>query len=139
MITSSITSVFKGGMCFKTPVQGHVVTIDLGPEDGGNNLGTDPKILMLASLAGCTGVDVVAILQKMKVNFSDFSITVTAHATETEPKIYDQVALTYVIKVKKDKEQKVQRAVALSQEKYCGVSEMFRAFSTLSYTIEFLP
>lgn len=138
MAANTITSVYQGGMAFKANVKRHDVIIDLSKEGGGNDLGTSPKILMLVSLAGCTGVDVVGILNKMKVNFSNFSINVHAHLTEVDPKIYDNVAVTYSIKVDKKDEGKVQKAVTLSQDKYCGVSEMFRAFARLSHRVEFL-
>jgi putative redox protein len=138
MATNIIDSVYRGGMSFSSAIRGHNVIIDTDKDQGGNNLGTSPKILMLVSLAGCTGLDVVSILNKMKVIFSDLSINVHAHLTETEPKIYDEVAITYAIRVKEKDRAKVQKAVTLSQDKYCGVSEMFRAFSTLSHKIDFL-
>ena len=138
MAIKSINSVYQGGMSFKTGINGHDVIIDLDKASGGNDLGTSPKILMLVSLAGCTGLDVVSILNKMKVNFSDFAINIGAHQTEIDPKIYDEVAITYTIKVKKTDESKVEKAVGLSQDKYCGVSEMFRAFAKLSNKIIFV-
>ena len=138
MAINIINSVYQGGMSFSTSVKDHNVIIDLDREHGGENQGTSPKILMLVSLAGCTGLDVVSILNKMKVEFSDFSIHIQAHLTDQEPKIYDKVALTYHIKVGEKDHSKVQRAVSLSQEKYCGVSEMFRTFSTLTYQVQYL-
>lgn len=138
MATNAITSVYEGGMSFKADVKGHDVVIDLAEANGGNDLGTSPKILMLVSLAGCTGVDVVGILNKMKVIFSDFSINVHAHLTETDPKIYDEVVITYTIKMDENNQSKMEKAVALSQDKYCGVSEMFRAFAKLSHKIVFI-
>lgn len=138
MAVNTIESVYQGGMNFTTQVKGHTILIDLDPENGGTNLGSSPKILMLVSLAGCTGVDVVAILNKMKVSFSGFSIHVKAHLTENEPKIYDEVEVIYSILVDKNDRSKVERAVTLSQDKYCGVSEMFRAFSKLTHKIEYL-
>jgi putative redox protein len=137
MATNTITSVYQGGMSFKTDIKGHDVVIDLDKAGGGNDLGTSPKILMLVSLAGCTGLDVVDILNKMRVTFSDFSIKVNAHHTDVDPKIYDDVKLTYTVKVKKEDEDKVEKAVTLSLDKYCGVSEMFRSFAKLSHGIEF--
>jgi len=139
MAANSINSVYKGGMNFTTLINGHSITIDLGEASGGNDQGPGPKILMLISLAGCTGVDVVGLLKKMKVNFSDFSIQVDAHLTEVHPVIYDDVNITYTIRVAKTDEAKVEKAVTLSQDKYCGVSEMFRAFAKLSNKIVFLP
>ena len=135
MASNNITSVHKGGMAFNTQINGHAVTIDLNKDNGGNDLGTSPKILMLVSLAGCTGVDIVSILNKMKVHFSELVIDVDAHLTKEHPKIYDEVTLIYTIKVDKADRDKVRKAVDLSQEKYCGVSEMFRAFSKLSSKI----
>ncbi len=138
MGNNNISSVYKGGMAFTTQINGHDITIDLSKASGGNDLGTSPKILMLVSLAGCTGVDVVGILNKMKVSFSHFTINVEAHLTEEHPKIYDDVTVIYSIKVDKANEDKVKRAVDLSQETYCGVSEMFRAFAKLSSKIVYL-
>jgi putative redox protein len=138
MAVNSINAVFKGGMNFTADVNGHKIEIDTDAAGGGNNIGTRPKALMLASLAGCTGLDVVSILNKMRVNFSFFSINVEGHLTETEPKVYDDVVINYTIKVEKEDEPKVQKAVTLSQEKYCGVSKMFEAFAKLSYKIIYL-
>ena len=138
MAVNSINAIFKGGMNFTADVNGHKIEIDRDAEGGGNNIGTRPKVLMLTSLAGCTGLDVVSILNKMRVNFSFFSINVEGHLTETDPKIYDDVVINYTIKVDKEDEAKVQKAVTLSQEKYCGVSKMFESFAKLSYKIIYL-
>jgi putative redox protein len=137
MATNSIESVHKGGMNFTTLINGHNVVVDLDKTAGGNDEGTSPKILMLVSLAGCTGVDVVSILNKGRVKFSDFTINIDAHLTGEHPRIYDDVTIIYNIKVNKSDEVKVEKAVILSQDKYCGVSEMFRAFAKLSHKIVF--
>ncbi|MDQ6757764.1 MAG: OsmC family protein [Bacteroidota bacterium] len=135
MASHHITSIFKGGMEFAAELNGHQVTIDLYKQSGGNNLGPEPKALMLVSLAGCTGVDVVMILNKMRVQFSEFFIDVDAELTDSEPKVYDTVKLTYKIKVNEDDKLKVEKAVDLSQNKYCGVSAMFKAFAKLETEI----
>ncbi len=138
MASNNISAVFKGGMNFTADVYGHKIEIDKDEAGGGKNTGTRPKALMLVSLAGCTGFDVVGILNKMRVNFSDFSVNVEGHLTETEPKIYDTVHLNYSIKVNKEDEEKVLKAVKLSKEKYCGVSKMFESFSKVSFEIKYL-
>jgi len=89
-------------------------------------------------LAGCTGLDVVSMLNKMRVNFSDLSIKVDGRLTETEPKIYDDVVVHYTIKVEKADEAKVKKAIKLSQEKYCGVTKMFESFAKVSFEINYL-
>ncbi len=85
MATNSITSVYQGGMNFTTLINGHSITIDLDEDAGGNNAGPGPKILMLVSLAGCTGL-IVSLLKKMKVSFSDFTINIEAHLTDNHPR-----------------------------------------------------
>jgi putative redox protein len=137
MAANTINAIFKGGMNFTAEIKGHKIEIDTDEASGGNNIGTRPKALMLVSLAGCTGLDVVGILNKMRVNFSDFSINVQGHLTETDPKIYEEVLINYSIKVNKEDEEKVLKAVKLSQEKYCGVTKMFESFSKVSFVINY--
>lgn len=124
-------------MAFNTDLDGHPITIDLKPADGGNNTGPSPKILMLVSLAGCTGVDIVMILNKMRVEFSDFSIEIYGHLTETQPRTYHTINILYRIRVKIDDKEKVEKAVDLSQNKYCGVSMMFKSFAKIETEITF--
>lgn len=138
MAQASINAVFRGGMNFTADINGHKVEIDTDESRGGKNTGTRPKALMLAALAGCTGLDVVGILNKMRVNFSDLSIKVDAHLTDEDAAIYDQVAVNYSIKVEKADEPKVEKAVKLSQKKYCGVTRMFESFANVSYKIIYL-
>lgn len=138
MAANTINAIFKGGMNFTAEINGHKIEIDTDEAGGGNNIGTRPKALMLVSLAGCTGLDVVGILNKMRVSFSDFSVNVEGHLTETDPKIYDVVLINYSIKVNKEDEEKVLKAVNLSQEKYCGVTRMFESFAKVSFKINYL-
>lgn len=137
MASNHINAVFKAGMNFTASVNGHEIEIDTDEAGGGKNIGTRPKVLMLVSLAGCTGLDVVSILKKMRLSFSDLSIKVDGHLSESEPKIYDEVHLTYSIKVDKEDEPKVLKAVKLSQEKYCGVTKMFESFAKVSFEIKY--
>lgn len=97
------------------------------------------KRLMLSSLAGCTGIDVVSILNKMRVSFNQFSIEVEAQLTEEDPKIYDKVTVTYRIKLAADDQIKMEKAVNLSAEKNCGVMAMFKKFADVQTKIEYLP
>jgi putative redox protein len=138
MPSNIITARHNNGMSFSTELDGHTVTIDTKGPDDSPGTGPRPKALMLVSLAGCTGIDVVEILNKMRVKFSDLSITVEGELTEAIPRTYHTVTVSYSIKVKKENEPKVQKAVLLSQDKYCGVSAMFRAFATIKTKIVFL-
>ncbi|MCH7964608.1 MAG: OsmC family protein [Bacteroidetes bacterium] len=102
----------------------HWITMD-GPEDfGGSNAGIRPKELLLLSLAGCTASDVVSILQKKRVKLDDFEINISAQMTEEHPKVFTIIDLEYVFYGDNIAEKDVERAIELSQIKYCGVSAM---------------
>jgi putative redox protein len=116
---------------------GKTIRIDSGPEEG--NTGVRPKALILSSLAGCTAIDVVEMLQKMRVEYSDFKIDVLGELTDELPKVYHTIHLTYHIKLKDAAEKtKMEKAVNLSQDKYCGVSAMIKKFAKLKVKIEYL-
>jgi putative redox protein len=135
MITHSVKTVFNKKMAFVSTVSGHKVIMDTTADDGGEDTGASPKRLMLAALAGCTGMDIVPMLNKMKVPFSNFSIDLDADVREEYPKIYNRVKITYKIKMAVTDKPKLQKAIALSQEKYCSVSAMFKSFAKLETEI----
>jgi putative redox protein len=136
MASHHISSENTTGQAFTTALNGdHSITTD--GADGGN-LGPRPKQLMLVALTGCTGIDVVSILNKMKVAYSQLKIDVDAELTDEDVATYSTVKLTYHIKVDPAEQQKVEKAVALSMDKYCGVSAMFGKFATLTREIVFL-
>ena len=138
MDTHFVSSVFEGGRKFTSSINEHNVLTDSGVADGGNNEGPGPKRLMLVSLAGCTGIDVVSILTKMKVPFSEFSIDTEATLTETTPKTYEDVKVIYKIKLDEADRPKMEKAVKLSSEKYCGVMAMFKSFAKVETIIKYL-
>jgi putative redox protein len=139
MATQEIQISWKSGVAFEAHQNGKMFMIDGSPDVGGQDLGVRPKALILSALAGCTGIDVVMILNKMRVVFSHFDIKVQGTLTNAEPTYYDQVKIIYEIKLAdKADGDKVKKAVELSQEKYCGVSEMVRKFAELSYEIVYL-
>lgn len=133
----AIKTTYSGGLSFEASIDQYKFGMDTTSSEsiGG---GPSPKKLMLAALAGCTGIDVVSILNKMKVEFSDFGVDVEAELTEDHPQIYQKARLIYRIKVSDVDRPKMERAVALSKEKYCGVSAMFSHFATLDFIIQFI-
>ncbi len=114
-----------------TNPSGHTLKMDIAKEDGGDSSGFRPKALMLSSLAGCSGLDVAGLIKKMKLEVDDFQIETIANLTDEHPKFYDKVTIEYHFTGSNLKEKKLQRAVDLSIEKYCGVMEMFRKFAEL--------
>jgi putative redox protein len=136
-MTHQIKSKFTEGMAFETELQGHKIIVDAEEQFGGHDKGPMPKPLLLKSLSGCTGMDVLSLLKKMRVEHKDFSIEVEGTLSEEHPKYYTDIHLTYNIRVKPEDHAKVTKAVALSQERYCGVSYMLSKSSRLSYEINF--
>ncbi len=112
------------------------VFMDAFEEFGGMNMGVAPKNLMLVALGGCSGMDVVSLLRKMKVEFSDFEIEVVASTTDTHPKVFDSVTVIYKIKSKKEFEDKIKKAITLSQEKYCSVVATMKHTGTIKWELQ---
>ncbi|ABW18194.1 OsmC family protein [Alkaliphilus oremlandii] len=135
MNSTKITASLKGNMAFEMDLNGHTLITDAAPEIGGENLGPRPKALLLSGLIGCTGIDVMMILNKMRVKPDDVIISAEADQTDTEPKVYKTIHLIYTFKGKDLPVEKLQRAVRLSQEKYCGVSAMLEKAAPITYEI----
>ena len=138
MTKHEVNTMFNEGMSFTATINGHKLVMDTTAEDGGMDIGPGPKRLMLAALAGCTGIDIVSILNKMKVSFSSFSISTQASLTAENPKIYDHVKITYKIKMAEVDKPKMIKAVNLSKDKYCGVFAMFSKFAKMDTEIDYL-
>ena len=125
-------------MAFTANINDHLLVTDSVMADGGNNEGPGPKRLMLASLAGCTGIDIVSILNKMKVAFSQLSIDTEGTLSEEHPKIYIHVKIIFKIKIAEADRPKMEKAVHLSEDKYCGVMAMFKKFANMEIVMKYL-
>ncbi len=132
---SSINAKWQGKMAFDVELGGHKITLDAAEEVGGEDKGVRPKPLMMVALAGCTGMDVVSILKKMRVEFDDFNVRVEADMTEEHPKQYFKMKIFYEFKGKDLPLDKLQKAVSLSEERYCGVSASYRKAMEISTEI----
>lgn len=117
---------------------GHTVRIDTTVEGGGLGTGMNPKKMLLGALSACSGMDVVEVLKKMKVNFTRLEISAEAEQTEEHPKVFKSIQMVYQIDAKAEDLDKVKRAVSLSQEKYCGVSAMLAKHCNITYSIELM-
>jgi len=121
-----IKTEWKGDMAFEADVNGHKVMMDAPVESGGHNLGSGPKKLMLVALSGCTGMDVVSILQKMRVNIEKVNIEVQGDVTDEHPKQYFKMHVIYEFTGKNLPMDKLEKAVRMSEETYCGVEALYR-------------
>ena len=136
MVKNIVTTVWTEKSQFETDnPAGHKLTMFDKSQDNGDTVGFAPKALMLSSLAGCSGLDVVSLLTKMRAEVADFKIEVTAELTDEHPKFYNKVKVDYHFTDSDLKPEKIQKAVNLSVTKYCGVMEMFRQFADVEIEI----
>lgn len=117
---------------------GHTVRADTTVDGGGLDSGMSPKKLVLAGLCGCSGMDVVDILNKMKVAFTKVDVSAEAEQTDEHPKVFKSIQMLYRADVAAEDLDKLNRAVKLSQEKYCGVSAMLEKHCAITYSIELI-
>lgn len=132
----SIKTVWKENNIFETDVDGHNVVIDLAEDAGGNNAGPRPKKLLLVAAAGCTGLDVVEILKKMRIDIRGFNVQIESEMTEEHPKQYTSLKVVYEFEGENLPKEKVERACRLSFENYCGVLAMYKKAVSVTYEVK---
>ncbi len=131
----SVILQHRGNLSFEVTVNGHKMMIDSSVAFGGTDKGPRPKSLMLVALAGCTAMDLASILTKMRVKFDDIQVKVDGNITDEHPKHFDHMNIIYIVKGKEIPRDKVEMAISLSQEKYCGVSYTYRQAMKLTYEL----
>jgi len=129
---------WQGNMAFEANVNGHQLIMDTDLTADGNDQGPRPKILLLAGLGGCTGMDVISILAKMKIVPEKFWMEISAEMTDEHPKVFNQIKLVYFFKGDNLPYDKLEKAVNLSQEKYCGVSAMLSKTAEMQIEIKIM-
>ena len=129
------TIKWTGKMAFSgvTP-SGHELKMDAAPEVGGENTGARPTELLLNAVAGCTGIDIISILQKMRLNPISFHMDVRGDRADDHPKRFTNIHIHYALEGELP-EDKVGRAIRLSKDKYCSVAHSLNAKITVSYSI----
>jgi putative redox protein len=131
----TITARWLSDLAFEAEVDGHKIYMDSSMEHGGKNTGPRPKPLMMVALAGCTAMDVAAILKKMKVELEDFSVEVEGEVSEDHPKRFLGMKVIFRVKGKEINRKNVEKAVNLSSTRYCGVSANYSKAFPISYEI----
>jgi putative redox protein len=130
-----ISNVWKENMAFEADVEGFKIPLDADASVGGQGLGPKPKALTLVSLAGCTAMDVVSILKKMRVVPEYFNVEVEGELTEEHPKYYHSIHVKYIFRGNDLPMEKLEKAVNLSEERYCGVSALLSKGATITSEI----
>lgn len=127
------STTWKHDQAFESRLEENVFSID-----GNRKEGPNPKALLLSAIAACSGIDVVDILAKMRVSFSDLTIDVETEQTTEHPRVFKDIRITYKLKTGEENEDKIKKAIDLSLEKYCGVSAMLKKNSPIHYKLELL-
>lgn len=135
-MSHSVSLNWKGGMEFESSLDNHKIILDTTTEWGGSDNGPSPKKLMLVALAGCTGMDVVSLLKKMHISYTGLSISVEATLTEEHPKQYNSMHLIYEFEGDNLSLEKLQKAIDMSLDRYCGVAAVYKKVMPLTYEIK---
>ena len=117
---------------------GHAVVMDGAPESGGRNVGVRPMEMLLLGLGGCTAVDIVMILERMREKVTGLDIALEAERAGEDPKVFTHVKLIYKVTGRNLKPANVERAVNLSAEKYCSATAMFEKTAKIEHSFEII-
>ena len=115
---------------------GHTITMDGPPEAGGENLGVRPMEMLLLGVAGCTMIDVVTTLKKMRQDLSHLETKINAERATDHPKVFTDIHIQFILKGQNLDEKKVDKAITLSAEKYCSASIMLGETATITHDFE---
>lgn len=137
-IKQKVAANWLNNMAFEAEVNGHKIILDAEPEVGGENRDPRPKPFMLTALAGCTAMDVVSILKKMRVELDGFKVQVEGDLTDEHPKQFYKMHIIYEFTGKDLPIDKLKKAVSLSEERYCGVSASYKKIMELTTEIKII-
>ncbi|MEN9448498.1 MAG: hypothetical protein RJA25_1788 [Bacteroidota bacterium] len=117
--------------------QGITVDMDGSPEIGGENLGARPMQMILMALGGCTSMDMLSILKKMREDVKGYKVNVEAERATEHPMVFTKIHIHYILEGNLKKEN-VEKAIALSMDKYCSVTHMLNKTADITHSYEIL-
>lgn len=133
--TTTIDVSWQGGLKFTSrDAYGHTLTVDAPENDGDSFDGFMPGGMMLTSLVGCSGIDVVGILQKQRQEVTGIDVRVTGVQNPDPPWTWEEIRLEYVVTGKGISAAAVERAIHLSETRYCSVGATLSGRATISST-----
>lgn len=132
--TAKITWV-DGALLVAEGGSGHTITMDGAADIGGRNLASRPMEVLLMGMGGCTAIDVVSMLKKQRQDIEGVEVSLVAERAEDHPKVYTSVKLVYTVRGRKLNKALVERAVSLSDEKYCSATAMVKKSASVTHEI----
>ena len=133
---ADVKVIWKEGIHFEGIADEHTVHMDGRPEAGGENRGISPMRLLLIALGGCTGMDVISILKKMRQDVTHFEIELAGPRASEHPRVYTQIEIVYRLRGRNLARDMVEKAVRLSEEKYCSAGAMLKQAAPIITRIE---
>lgn len=131
----SVRAMLQEGMCFDVETgSGHHLLLDAAEHNGGQDKGPRPMEMLLVALATCSGMDILAILRKKRQNITAYEVRVLGERTEDHPKIFVEIAIEHIFTGHAIRPEAVQRAIELTEERYCGASAMLGKTAKLTHT-----
>jgi putative redox protein len=118
-----------------TSGSGHTITIDNSPDHGGHNLGPTPMELLLLGLAGCTGMDVIAMLRKARQDVTDYEVRAEGERAEAHPRVYSHIVVTHIVRGRNLNPRIIAHAVELSATRYCPASATLGAVGRIEEVV----
>ncbi len=131
--------VWKAGLQFEGTSGGHIVQLDGIAEAGGEDMGFRPMNLLLVSLCGCTAMDVISVLKKMRQDVTGFAVAATGQRAAEHPRVFTDIEVVYTVSGRNLDPELVQKAVTLSRDKYCSVEGMLKQSVNMTYRVDLVP
>ncbi len=131
----SVRAMLQEGMCFDVETgSGHHLLLDAAEHNGRQDKGPRPMEMLLVALATCSGMDILAILRKKRQDITAYEVRVLGERTEDHPKIFVEIAVEHIFTGHAIRPEAVQRAIELTEERYCGASAMLGKTAKLTHT-----
>jgi putative redox protein len=135
MSTTAKISWVDGALFVAEGGSGHTLTMDGAPDVGGRDVASRPMEVVLMGMGGCTAIDVVAMLRKQRQDIEGVEVSLAAERAEEPPKVFTSVKLVYTVRGRKLNRALIERAVSLSEDKYCSATAMIRKSASVSHEI----
>jgi len=135
MANTAKISWVEGALFVAESGSGHTFTMDGAADAGGRDLGARPMEVLLMGMGGCTAIDVVSMLKKQRQDIEGVEVAMTAERADDYPKVYVDVKLVYTVRGRKLNKALVERAVTLSDEKYCSATAMFKKTAKVTHEV----
>ena len=135
MTNTAKVSWVDGALFVAEGGSGHTITMDGAADIGGRNLASRPMEVMLMGMGGCTAIDVVSMLKKQRQDIESVEVALVGERAEEHPKVYTEVRVVYTVRGRKLNRALVERAVSLSDEKYCSATAMFKKTAKVTHEV----